>query len=285
MKYNRDGSPDKQQTRHQILHQAIKHLQTNRGYGQRWKLNKLGRKDVSRLVHDWKQQGIAHRTIANRLAEVRWLASKIGRSDQIMSNKDAGLSLRKNAPGYGENKAKELDQDKLNQLDQRAKLVTELRREFGLRRAEALKFQHAYATQKKGAITLKSSWTKGGRPREIPITNQRQQELLERVKKHQIDHKEKSLIPRDRTFKSYAKDYDKQVKSKLGIKGHALRHQWAQDRFKKVSGLTAPIAGGKSRDQLSQHDKKAFDRAAAVVNRELGHGQGRQDITLAYIGH
>ena len=38
----------------------------------------------------------------------------------------------------------------------------ELQRAFGLRREEAMKFQPSYADQK-DHITLKASWTKGGR--------------------------------------------------------------------------------------------------------------------------
>lgn len=284
MKYNRDGSPDKQDTRHRILHQAIKHLQDERGYGKRWKVEKLGTKDVSRLVHDWKEQGLAHRTIANRLAEVRWLASKVGRETYIPSNKDAGIALRRNCPGYGENKARELDRVKLSDLGQREQLTTELRREFGLRREEAVKFQHLYATQKEEKISLRENWTKGGRYREIAIVNDQQRDLLSRIQEFQKENQDRSMIPSHRTYKSYVKDYDKLVHRALNVKGHSYRHKWAQERFKELSNLNAPLAGGQSRENLTDEDKSRFDSAAEIVNQELGHGKGRQDITATYLG-
>lgn len=285
MKYNRDGSPDRQRARFQNLMRCVNHLQEKRGYGKRYKLEKFGKKEVSRLVNDWKEQGLSHRTIANRMVDIRWLASKYSHEDRIPSNKDIGLALRKNQPNYGTDKSARLDPDKLKQLDQREQLITRLRYQFGLRTAEACKFSHAYATKDSpDSISLKGSWCKGGRPREIPITNNEQRQLLAEIKTHQDGHGEKSMIPKEQSFKAYYRDYN-EARYDVGIAGHGLRHKWAQNRFKELSGgIDCPLAGGAEYASLSQSDKIKWDLAANQVNQELGHGKDRQDITSTYIG-
>lgn len=65
-------------------------------------------------------------------------------------------------------------------------LSTELQKELGLRREEAMKFQPSYALggfppATADKVMIKPSWSKGGRYREIPITNDRQRELLGRA--------------------------------------------------------------------------------------------------------
>ena len=44
MKYNRDGSPDKQSDRFKNLKKVFKHLQQHRGYSKRYDLHHFGRK-------------------------------------------------------------------------------------------------------------------------------------------------------------------------------------------------------------------------------------------------
>lgn len=287
LKYNKDGPPNRQEERHRVLMKAIKDLQENRGYSKRWDIHKLGKKEVSRLVYDWRQsKTVGHRAIANRMAHIRWLADKVNRLDQIPSNKDIGVGLRKSDPNYGKNKAVELDREILKLLPERAQLITELRREFGLRTKGAVKFSYKYATagNNKDQISLKKSWTKGGRARTIDIVNERQRDLLRRVGEFQERNKDRSMIPNHRTYKSFYRDYN-ELRAEVGIPGHALRHQWAQERFKQASGgIDSPHAGGPKYSELNTQDQARWDLGAKTVNRELGHGDGRQDITATYIG-
>ncbi len=53
----------------------------------------------------------------------------------------------------------------------------QLQRHFGLRREEAMKIQPSAADQG-DCLYLKTSWTKGGRPRTIPITTTIQREIF-----------------------------------------------------------------------------------------------------------
>jgi len=283
LKYNRDGSPDRQAARHQNLMRCVRQLQ-ERGYNPRWDVHKLGRKDVSRLVDTWRTQGLSHRTMANRLVDVRWLASKVGRADQIPTNREIGIGLRKNEPDYGASRAVELDPLQLDALDERDRLITELRAGFGLRTEEALKLDHALATRDPDHLELQGSWCKGGRPRTVQVRTAAQCDLLRRVGEYQVRQGDRSMIPAHRTFKSFYRDYN-ETRQEHGIPGHELRHQWAQELFYTVSGgIAAPHAGGPRYADLTEEERERWDRAARTVNRELGHGEGRADITATYIG-
>jgi len=284
MKYNRDGSPDRQKSRFNNLMRCILQLQ-ERGYGKRWNIHKIGKKEVNRLVDNWREQNLSHRTIANRMVDIRWLAGKVGKLNGIPSNKNIGCGLRKNNPNYGVSKAKEIDYRKINELSTREKLVTLLRSEFGLRTEEACKFSYSYATKKGNKfIELKGSWCKGGRPRTIEIVTTKQVALLSMIKKFQTGNKEISMIPKTKKFKSYYRSYN-QARFNQEIAGHGLRHTWAQKRFEMISkGIKAPHAGGAKYNDLSVEEKKRWDAAAKKVNQEMGHGENRQDITATYIG-
>lgn len=284
MKYNRDGSPNTQQTRFNNLMRGLKHLQEERGYGERWDIQKFGRKEVCRIVNDWRESGkVSHGSMRNYASNFRWLAERVGNGDTIPNNQDLGIQSKTNHENYGVTKAVELDQSNLALLGEREQLATELRAAFGLRTEESLKFSHQYATERQSEIRLKGSWCKGGRERTIPVTNEYQQDLLNRVGRFQQEQGDRSMIPNHRTFKSYYRDYN-EARQNANVPGHGLRHQWAQDRFKEVSGLDAPHAGGRPYSELDQAEKERYELAEKVVNHELGHGAGRQDITATYIG-
>jgi hypothetical protein len=280
LKYNKDGSQNTRQTRYQNLMRFIKHLQENRGYAKQWSLHKIGKKEVHRYVHDLKNKGLAHRTIENYLKDVRWLATKLNREELIPSNRECGL---KNREYNNENKATRLTQDHLKTMDQRMQLINRLKAEFGLREKEALKFGHKFATAKEGRIQLKSNWCKNGRPRSMEIVNDRQVQLLQEIAVFQEKNGDYSMIPHEMKFSTY-RNYVQEHSHDIGIHGHGLRHQWAQDRFLQLSGMDCPIAGGPQYSNLSTEEKNRWDLAAAIVNQELGHGKDRLDITATYIG-
>jgi hypothetical protein len=283
-KYNSDGSPERQEARHENLIRCVKQLQSL-GYSKRWDVHKLGKTQVSRLVNLWRDAGNEGSTIANKMIDLRWLASKVNRSDQMPSNKDIGVPLRSSHKDYNTDKSQELTKVHLDTMDLRMQLVNQLKYEFGLREKEACKFQYRYATQ--GAAThirLMGSWCKNGRPRKIEIVNDRQRDLLKRVQGFQQDHKEKSMTPKGQKVRTY-KNKVQAHSTKLGIKGHGFRHHWAQTKFTEVSGGIKPrLAGGPAYSSLSKAERARWDKAARRVNEELGHGKGRKDITATYIG-
>lgn len=57
------------------------------------------------------------------------------------------------------------------------RMSLELQRAFGLQREEAMKCQPNYA-DRGDHLMLKASWTKGGKPRTIPIRTDQQRDVL-----------------------------------------------------------------------------------------------------------
>lgn len=158
------------------------------------------------------------------------------------------------------------------------RLSLELQREFGLRREEAIKFQPAYA-DRADRLVLRGSWTKGGRPREVPIATLTQREVLARA--HELAGKG-SLIPPHRSYVEQLRIYEKQT-TRAGLdRMHGLRHAYAQRRYREFTGLRAPAAGGKPAAKLSATERATDREARLRIAEELGHN--RAQITAVYLG-
>ena len=89
------------------------------------------------------------------------------------------------------------------------RLSLELQAQFGLRREEAIKFQPSYAIRA-NRIHLTPSWTKGGRPRDIPVGNDAQRELLVRVLRLAGNG---SLIPPGRSYAQQRNLYERETRA------------------------------------------------------------------------
>lgn len=234
-------------------------------------------KHVHALVVRWKRDNIEHSTIRNRLGHLRWLSDKIGKPGLLpASNKIFGLEQRTPFKGV---KARPLDHQKLAKIDDTGiQLALRLQRAFGLRREEALKFRPAVA-DKGTHLALKPSWTKGGRYREIPLTDPRQRALLEEV--HDFCGKG-SLIPEGQDFHKYRKAYDNAT-LRAGLRNnHSLRHWYACWRYTKLAGQLPPALGGRTCDHLDRAGQRRDFAVRLQVSRELGHN--RVDVTTTYLG-
>ena len=102
-----------------------------------------------------------------------------------------------------------------------------LQQAFGLRREEAIKFQPSYADHG-DHIALKSSWTKGGRSRVVPITTPEQRAVLDQA---QHIAGAGSLIPAHKTYIQQRHTYDGQCKAAVLRHMHVLRDFYGQSRF------------------------------------------------------
>ena len=128
-------------------------------------------------------------------------------------------------------------------------------------------------------IVLKASWTKGGREREIPIRNDKQRRVLNEAKAFAGRG---SQIPADKRYVEQLRRFEYQC-DQAGIHQlHGHRHQYAQTRYRELTGWAAPAAGGPRSRELTLA-QKAIDRdARLVISRELGHD--RPQITSVYLG-
>nr|WP_282570016.1 phage integrase N-terminal domain-containing protein [Pseudoalteromonas sp. JC3] len=279
---NQDGSFGVKAERKKVLVQISAQLKQG-GYRLQ-SVQSLKPKHVNYLVERWQGEGLSAGTIKNRLSHVRWWAEKIGKASMLpKSNNGANqaitLDLEKRTYTPTESKAKELEQNKLEKVsDPLVKLSLRLQREFGLRREEAIKFRPNYAIRGE-QLVLKPSWTKGGRPRVIPIRTESQRHLLQQVQ-NQVGGG--ALIRPDRNYIQQLKAYERQT-SQAGLdKNHGLRHMYAQQRYLELTGWRSPIAGGPTNKQLTPEQKQIDRQARLQVSNELGHG--REQITVIYLG-
>ena len=145
---------------------------------------------------------------------------------------------------------------------------------FGLRREEALKFQPKWSDCG-NHIRLKGSWTKGGRERTVPILTKRQRALLDEAR-DLVSNTQRSLIPEGDSYAKHLKRFENQT-IKAGLKNcHGLRHHYAQERYKALTGWECPARGGEVLDKAVDFD------ARLTIAKELGHG--RIDVTATYLG-
>ncbi|WP_234358880.1 phage integrase N-terminal domain-containing protein, partial [Francisella philomiragia] len=273
LKHNKDGSFATQSNRKAILLKVCSDLK-QAGHN-RVTAKNFGAKHCYILRDKWKSEGISTATIKNRLACIRWLGEKIGK--ELPDNSKLEIENRVYSDNT-KNKAQEIDRTKFYQLEERHQLSIELQREFGLRLEESIKFNVSYA-DKGDYIKLKSTWTKGGREREIPVRNNKQRNLMQRL--HNFCGKN-SLIPKDKNYIQAKWSFEKATQS-VGIKNvHGFRHKYAQNRYQGLTQMQCPKAGGKTSRELTPEQKQKDYEARMIISQELGHG--REEITVQYLG-
>ena len=273
---NRDGSfatRDKRERTLTLIANELHHL----GY-RHMNTRSLKPKHIEALVKAWQARTLSAQTIKVRMSALRWWAEKVDRASVVARSNDFyGIERRRMVSN--ESKAKELTQEQLARIgDAHLRISLELQRAFGLRREESLKFQPAYADQG-DHIRLKGSWTKGSRPRIIPVQNEAQRELLERARRLAGLG---SMIPPTRQFHEQLWIYGYQTYRAGMTRLHGLRHRYAQERYQELTGWPAPVAGGPRSRDLSP-EQKAIDRQARLtISAELGHA--RKSVTAIYCG-
>lgn len=91
-----------------------------------------------------------------------------------------------------------------------------------------------------------------------------------------------ALIRRDRKYVQQLRAYERQTANVGLSRMHGLRHTYARNRYKALTGWEAPNRGGPSRDQLTA-EQRSLDRDIRLqISRELGHE--REQITAVYLG-
>ncbi|PJG82638.1 phage integrase N-terminal domain-containing protein [Caviibacterium pharyngocola] len=280
LNHNRDGSFGTQAEREKVLKMAMEEL--SRSQFKIHDCTQLKGKHIRFLVENWKNKGLSAGTLKNRLSYLRWIAEKIGNPRIVeRSNSSYNIDNRKYVDNYS-NKAKNLSESDLELFNSEfLKLSLRLQQNFGLRREESMKFQPKFA-DRESKIVLKASWCKGGRIREIPIRTQSQRELLNEIHAFCKRNNAKSLIPKDRSYIQQLKSYEYYT-AKLGInKNHGLRHQYAQNLYKELTGWDCPKCGGIRSRKLSESEKQVDLAARLQISQELGHN--REEITAVYLG-
>jgi integrase len=179
---------------------------------------------------------------------------------------------------------------RIEKENKHARLLCELCLVFGLRESEALGLHPVESDF--GDRLWVGRLTKGKRQRWVafsddPAQRARQRDVLDRAKAACDGHPLRPLGFGERDLEP-ARKYFQSVLAKcgvsqrdLGIKLHGLRHQYAVNRFRELTGLPAPV--------LRQAPLSAYKSRMALVRKaqkkiaeELGHG--RTSIVATYIG-
>jgi site-specific recombinase XerC len=274
--HNRDGSYAAQANRARMLSQIATELYAL-GF-KKMRAQDLKGRHVERLVHAWQDRGLATGTLKNRMAALRWWAEKIGKPSMIArDNSHYGIPDRQYVTNTS--KARAVEETALALVrDPHVRMSLELQRVFGLRREEAMKIQPSYA-DRGDTLVLKDSWTKGGKPREIPIRTAAQREVLDRA--HRLASTG-SLIPPQRSYVQQLKIYERHTANAGLSKLHGLRHAYAQQRYAELTGRLAPAAGGPTSKELTPEAKRQDLEVRLLISKELGHE--REQITAVYLG-
>lgn len=273
---NKDGAYATQANRAHLLSLIANELHAL-GYRQ-MRAHDLKGRHVEKLVKAWLARDLAPGTMKNRLAALRWWAEKVGKASVIArTNSHYGIPDRQFVAT--ESKAQTLAPDVLATVrDPHVRMSLEVQAAFGLRREEALKLRPQQADHGDG-LALQDSWTKGGKARTVPIRTDAQRLVLDRAKALAGNG---SLIPSHRSYIQHLKIYERHTADAGLSKLHGLRHAYAQERYRELTGRLAPAAGGARSKDLTP-DEKAQDLAVRLqISREMGHE--REQVTVVYLG-
>jgi integrase len=291
IKSNVDGSVSSHATRNKYangLHKIFRDLEAL-GFKLSDASNLKG-KHLIALGKDWEQQAIAGKlkpsTIQGKFSMLRVFAHWIGKDGMVEATHkyvDLALIQRSSVCTYDHSWSAqgvdvEAKLEEVSQKDGRVGLQLRLELEFGLRGKEAMMLRPYLAD--KGAYLDVSVGTKGGRPRAVPINTAEQRALLSEAKTFAAV-KDSSTSDPNRSLAQWKNHYYHVLRRcgitrENGLTGHGLRHAYANDRHKALSGQDSPVRGGKL---VNRED----DRAARIqVAEELGHS--RESITTHYLG-
>lgn len=174
-------------------------------------------------------------------------------------------------------------------LNVRMSSIIELQRELGLRLKESclINAKDCYKQALEHGKVVIEDGTKGGRDREVPITDGSQIEALRVAAELQGNHH--SMTPSDLTYIQFQRDLYREI----GRGVHGERYHYAQERYEQLTGVKCPVVAGikhKERHNfiakklnISKSEAKKLDHEARmIVSQELGHG--RIQITNSYLG-
>ena len=262
-------------------------------------LRDIEKQHVMAFAHQLKDRltngEISASTAQNRLSAVNVVMS-IARQDShchVNPVREAGLASRTFVATESKTVSAVQHEQAKAQLPERLAVQLDLQRELGLRFKESALFnaQQSLKHAHNGMIKVENG-TKGGRPREIPITNERQLSVLHAAATLQGKHH--SLVPSTQSLREYTQDCYRSLQQ-TSLKGfHCERHTYANHRYEQLVGVKSPVEAhvshGKAHisyiaNQLCIEKEKAIEldrEARLMISHELGHC--RIAITNNYLG-
>ena len=263
----------------------------------------LANRHVQAMVERWVARKLATATIHNYLSFLRSFGAWIGKPGMVREPEyyvgaDSPHAHRSQVATFDHSwQAREIDIEakiaEVSAIDPWVGLQLELCARFGLRPKEVRHFRpHGAVISRAQAMARDadafpehdtfvriSHGTKGGRPRDVPITTDAQRDLLSRLTTlvatgMYVGHPGRTSGQNSSRF-YYVIRKCGISKDQLGVVAHGLRHQHANDRYEDVAGAPSRVRGGKARPPL---DAEARQQTA----RLLGHNRPR--VVSCYLG-
>lgn len=282
---NRDGSYSTQANRRKMFDLFCDQLEKSGYRVNEMSLNDLKARHIYSLLKNWNESKKSTGTIKNRMSGLRWLFKKIGKDD-LMRKANADYKIENRVYVTNESKALKIGDFDLSKIDENIAQSLVLQAVFGLRREEAMKFQPFFALDSQSIenatyIRLKDSWTKGGRPRIIPISNEIQRSELRKA----FDLARKnggqmgSLIPSNTSYRKHLTRFER-ISREIGLGNtHSLRHNYAQMRYFELMNFECPAVKFRN---LTREEIIKDKQVRLLISEELGHS--RIGITNIYLG-
>ena len=253
----------------------------------------------------WAQRGLSAGTVATYLSYLRTWCQWTGRAPQVVQDaahyygEDSSLAHRRQAAdrdrswiaagvAFPEVRAA------IEALCPYVAMQAEFCRLFGLRAKEARCLRpHEAVVPREAALPRDvdpahdathylrlDAGTKGGRPRDVPITTEAQRTLIARARAlvgpgQHLGRPGVSLKANTAHF--YAVLARAGITARqLGVTAHGLRHEFGNDAYEQHAGAASPVRGGVASDRVCDRD------ARARVSRLLGHN--RAAVASCYLG-
>lgn len=210
-------------------------------------------------------------------------AATRGEWKSVSPTKECAIEKRSNvrvAPTVERSKSQGAIDEMRGNGKEREAAIASLAQDLGMRSKEASLLNAKVALNQartKGVVSV-SDGTKGGRVRDVPITNERQIQTLELAAAAQGDAR--AVMPADQNWKSFRegdlRETRETMQTATGGGLHDLRACYAAERYEALVGHPAPCNGGKI------EDRRADIEARKQIAAELGHG--RVDVVSSYLG-
>ncbi|MBB5547452.1 site-specific integrase [Paraburkholderia fungorum] len=262
----------------------------------------LGERHVEALVRHWHWQGRAVATMQNELSVLRKFAIWIGKKGMVRALQDylpdvPKIDLQRRA---GTVESKSWSQNGINidekiaqadALNERFGLMLRLAVAFGLRRKEILMLKPWKCDHGDYLAVYPNAGPKGGRARNLPLTNSYQREVLDYVKarmpKGDAMGWKTTRRGRPATLAYNLKEYERRMeeigitRNTAGVTGHGLRAEFSENAAmtNPERPFVPPTLGGTA-DQMPAED---LNQALSQVSEMLGHS--RMGVTSSYYGH
>ena len=257
-------------------------------------LTELSKTHMTLLAKKWVKDGLSSSTMANKVTVLHrmgvWMGKphmcphlpellvEIGESPDLAHRQYTAIVSKAVT-------ARDIDPQQLFiQMDELclvAGLQLRLQLHFGLRVMETVMFKPFAADRGKELFVMDG--TKGGKARMVPIETEAQRTLLEECKTIASGNTKGILSEGKRKLYQAVNRYYYLcnkiglTKKDLGATSHGLRHTFANEQFKKITGVDSPVNGGARMPQTEEV------QARIAVSRMLGHE--RHSITSAYLGN